>query len=248
VFPIQDTIPRRHPPIATWCLILINALVFVFELKLSQPQRQQLFYLFGLVPARFTHPAWARAIGFPIHTYWPYLTHMFLHAGWLHIIANMWALWIFGDNVEDRLGRVRYLVFYLVCGLVAAVVHMKVSPDSTVPTVGASGAIAGVMGAYLLLFPRSRIIVMIPIFFFPLFFELPAAVFLVFWFGLQLFSGALMLAEPHQVGGIAFWAHVGGFAAGIVLHRLFLLGKPPERRFERDEWVVEHAWAPRRRA
>ncbi|MEJ2219161.1 MAG: rhomboid family intramembrane serine protease, partial [Gemmatimonadota bacterium] len=189
--------------------------------------------------------AWAQYVGFPIHTYWPFLTHMFLHAGWLHIIFNMWFLWIFGDNVEDRMGRARFLAFYLLCGLVAATTQMLVTPGSTIPSVGASGAIAGVMGAYLFLFPKARVIVLLPIFFFPFFFELPAIVYLIFWFGLQLFSGTLALARPEHVGGIAFWAHVGGFTAGVVLYRLFLVRQKRRHRFEADERIVEDSWIPR---
>src|SRR3989440_10379724 len=134
---------------------------------------EQLFYIFGLVPARFTHPDWAAYVGFHVDSYWPILTHQFLHGGWLHIIANMWTLWIFGDNVEDRMGPLRFVIFYLICGTIAGLTHLLTNPDSTLPSVGASGAIAGVLGAYILLFPTARLIVMIPILFFPFFFEVP---------------------------------------------------------------------------
>ena len=246
MFPIRDTIPSRHPPIAVWLLLLLNGIAFSIEIALPNDQLERVFYLFGIVPKRFTHPAWAQFIGFPIHTYWPYLTHMFLHAGWLHIIGNMWVLWIFGDNVEDRMGHGRFLVFYLACGLVAAISQTYVTPNATVPSVGASGAIAGVMGAYLVLFPKSRVIVLFPVLFIPLFFELPAVFYLAFWFLLQLFSGAMALASPEQVGGIAFWAHVGGFTAGVALHRLFVLRHPRRVRFQPDERVVEDSWLRRR--
>jgi membrane associated rhomboid family serine protease len=246
LIPIRDTVPSRHPPVIVWALLLINGVVFTIELTLPEASLERAFYLFGLVPKRFTHPDWARHIGFPIHTYWPFLTHMFLHAGWLHIIGNMWVLWIFGDNVEDRMGPARFLIFYLLCGLTAGITQMFVTPNATVPSVGASGAIAGVMGAYLILFPTARVIVLVPIFFFPLFFELPAVLYLAFWFFIQLFSGALALAKPSQVGGIAFWAHVGGFVAGVVLHRLFLMRQSRRHRFEPDERVVEDSWVRRR--
>lgn len=242
MFPLRDTIPRVHLPLVTWALILLNGLVFACELMLPPPQRESLFYLFGLVPARFEHPAWAQWVGFPVHTYWPYLTSMFLHGGWLHIIGNMWVLWVFGDNVEDRMGPARFLVFYLLCGLIAAVVHTRLLPDSTVPTVGASGAIAGVMGAYLVMFPRARIITLVLIVFWPLFFELPAVVFLGIWFLIQFFSGAAALASPEQVGGIAFWAHVGGFGAGVALHRLFLARRVRPRARQADEGGIEGIW------
>jgi membrane associated rhomboid family serine protease len=147
MLPISDTIPRRSPPLAVWLLILTNSLIFLFELMMPEPALERFFHLFGLVPARYTHPDWAVWAGFPVDDYWPYLTSMFLHGGWMHIIGNMWTLWIFGDNVEDRMGSVRFVIFYLLCGLAAGAVHWFTNPNSTVPTVGASGAIAGVMGA-----------------------------------------------------------------------------------------------------
>jgi membrane associated rhomboid family serine protease len=220
--------------------------VFFFELSLSRESIIQLFYLFGVVPARFTDPEWAASIGFPIGSYWSLLTHQFLHGGWLHIVANMWTLWIFGDNVEDRMGPLRFIIFYLVCGVLAALTQVLVTPDATIPSVGASGAIAGVLGAYLLFFPTARLIVLIPILFFPFFFELPAVIFLVLWFFIQLFSGTAMLASPQQVGGIAFWAHIGGFIAGMLLCRFFVR-RPVRRRLQPDEYGLEWAWEPRER-
>ena len=243
MFPIRDSIPTVHPAVMTRFLIVATSLVFVFELTLSGPAVESLFYLFGIVPARFTHPEWAARIGLPIHEYWPFLTSMFLHAGWLHVIGNLWTLWIFGDNVEDRMGPVRFLLFYLVCGVFSGVVHWFASPDATVPTVGASGAIAGVLGAYFILFPTSRVIVLLPIFFWPFFFELPAVAFLLFWFLVQFFSGTLAMAGPGQVGGIAWWAHVGGFAAGVLLHRFFLSGTGREPH--PDELGFLAAWGGR---
>lgn len=205
-----------------WVLILVNGTIFFFELTFSPLLREQFFYLFGIVPARFTHPEWAAWIGFPIDTYWPFLTHMFLHGGWVHIIGNLWTLWIFGDNIEDRMGPARFLVFYLICGLVGGIVHWITNPDSTVPAVGASGAIAGVMGAYLLLFPLARVVVLFPVFFWPFFFEVHAIAYLGVWFLTQVFSGMAALGSPQQVGGVAWWAHAGGFAAGVLLHSLFI--------------------------
>jgi len=246
MFPIRDTIPRHNPPVVTWLLILANGVVFLFELMLPEPALEQFFFLFGVVPARFTHPEWAVWVGIPIDDYWPFLTSMFLHGGWLHIIGNMWTLWIFGDNVEDRMGPLRFLVFYLLCGLAAGIVHWLTNPDSTIPTVGASGAIAGVMGAYFFLFPTSRVIVLFPVFFFPFFFELPAVLYLGFWALSQLFSGTLSLADAREVGGVAWWAHVGGFLAGLVLHHFFIRRSPAYRRPSRDEYAIEGAWLPRR--
>jgi membrane associated rhomboid family serine protease len=242
MIPIRDTLPRRNTPIATWLLILVNAVVFLFELTMSPEALEQFFHLFGIVPARFTHPDWAVSAGLPGNDYWPFLTSMFLHGGWLHIIGNMWALWIFGDNVEEKMGPVRFVIFYLVCGLIAGIVHTFTNADSTIPTVGASGAIAGVMGAYFFLFPYARIVVLIPIFFFPFFFEVPAVIYLGFWALSQVFSGTLSLASEQQVGGVAWWAHVGGFIGGIVLQFFLVRRGRAYRRLSRDEYGLAGAW------
>jgi membrane associated rhomboid family serine protease len=242
VIPIRDTVPNRYTPVVTWSIIAVNTLVFLYQLTLDPRELQELIYLFGLVPARYSHPAWARAIGFPLDDYWPFLTSMFLHGSWMHIIGNMWTLWIFGDNVEDRMGPWRFLAFYLLTGVAAGLTHYFTNLDSTLPTVGASGAIAGVLGAYFVLFPHSRIIVLLPVFFFPFFFELPAVIYLLFWFLSQMIGGTIAGLTSSDVGGIAWWAHVGGFAAGAILHRLFL---SPVRRLEPDEYGLERAWANR---
>ena len=227
MIPIRDTIPRQHFPFAVWALVAVNVYVFIRELALPPDSTEQFIYLFGLVPARFTHPDWAARVGFP-HTYWPFFSTMFLHGGWLHIIGNMWVLWIFGDNVEDRMGPVRFLIFYLLCGLAAGGVHVLTNPGSRVPAVGASGAIAGVMAAYFVLFPRARIVAMFPILFYPVFFQVPAFLYLGLWFLTQFFSGTLAIATHREVSGIAWWAHIGGFGAGILTFALFL--RPRETR------------------
>jgi len=242
MFPIRDTIRSRHPAIATKFIILVNVLVFGFQLILSPESLKDLFNLFGMVPARFSDPAWADRVGYPSMTFIPFLTSMFLHGGWLHIISNMWALWIFGDNVEDRMGTVRFALFYLVTGIIAGVVHWKVNPGSTLPTIGASGAIAGVMGAYFIMYPRSTVITVFPIFFYPLFLEIPAVAYLGIWFLTQLFSGAASLANAADVGGVAWWAHLGGFISGIVLHFFFKSRKRSPRRLHKDEMGWEGAW------
>jgi len=221
MFPIRDTIPRRHFPIATWAVIAVNVYVFFRELFLSPRAAERAMFLFGLVPARFLHPAWAVEHGYP-HSYLPFITTMFLHGGWLHIIGNMWFLAIFGDNVEDRMGPFRFLVFYFVCGIAAGITHVITNPSSTVPAVGASGAIAGVMAAYVALFPRARIVAVFPIFFWPLFFQVPALLYIGLWFVMQFFSGVAAIASPQAVGGIAFWAHVGGFVTGLLTFWIFL--------------------------
>jgi membrane associated rhomboid family serine protease len=244
VIPVRDTIPSQRVPVVTWTLITLNCAVFLVELGMTPGELQRFFYLFGMVPARYSHPSWAQAIGFPVDDYWPFVTSMFLHGGWAHIIGNMWTLWIFGDNVEDRMGHGRFLAFYLLTGLAAGLTHWFTNVDSTIPTVGASGAIAGVLGAYFVLFPRAHIVVMIPILFFPFFFVLPAVTYLLFWVVSQVLGGAMSGLDAGDVGGIAFWAHVGGFAAGVVLHRAFLIGRPA-RRWNRDEYGIERAWAAR---
>lgn len=222
MFPVRDTIPSRNPPIVTWALIIANVCLFVFQLTLPDRQLERLMYLFGIVPLRYTQPDWATWVGFPADNYWPFVTSMFLHGGWLHLISNMWTLWIFGDNVEDRMGPLRFLAFYLICGVLSGVTHLITNPGSQVPTIGASGAIAGVLGAYFLLFPKARVLCVFPILFYPLFVVLPAFVYLLIWFMMQFFSGALSLLEPGQAGGIAWWAHIGGFVAGVALYRRFL--------------------------
>ncbi len=227
MFPIRDNIPSRHLPVMTWLLIAVNIFVFFRELTLPPHALEQTMYLFGIVPARYSHPVWAAEVGFPPFDFRPFLTSMFLHGGWLHIIGNMWMLWIVGDNVEDRMGPLRFLGFYLLSGVASGVVHLATNLDSTMPALGASGAIAGVMGAYFLLFPRARIVAMFPIIFWPVFFEVPAFIYLGFWFLTQFFSGTAALARPGMGGGIAWWAHIGGFGTGVLTFWWFLR---PRRR------------------
>ncbi|HEX9148849.1 MAG TPA: rhomboid family intramembrane serine protease [Thermoanaerobaculia bacterium] len=235
MFPIRDTIPSRHVPVATWLIIGVNVVVFLLELANPAPVVEQMTYLFGIVPARYTHPEWARSVGFP-SSYWPFVTSMFLHGGWLHVIGNMWALWIFGDNVEDRMGPLRFLLFYGICGVAAGLVHLLTNTGSTVPAIGASGAIAGVMAAYFILFPRARIVAMFPIVFWPVFFEVPAFLYLGFWFFVQFFSGATALVSPERASGIAWWAHVGGFATGALTFWIFI--RPRARRVPHDTFFT----------
>src|SRR6266851_5290695 len=203
MIPIRDDQPRFSTPYVTYFLVALNTAVFLLELWVgfqSQRALNGFIYEFGVVPKHVT----GALVGSPhfnlAAAFLPMLTSMFLHGGWLHIIGNMWVLWIFGDNVEDRMGPVRFLLFYLLCGLAAGVMHEYTNPDSTLPTVGASGAIAGVMGAYFFLFPYARVIVLLPVLFFPFFFELPAVTYLGFWMLAQVFSGALSLGNHGDVG------------------------------------------------
>jgi membrane associated rhomboid family serine protease len=216
MIPLKDTIPSRRFPIVNTALIGLNVLVFLFESILSPEQLEQFIGLCGLVPARF----WQ---GGGLDRWWPLFASMFMHAGWWHLISNMLALYIFGDNVEDRLGPLRYLVFYLFGGLAASAAHLVAYRGSAVPTVGASGAIAGVLGAYLLLFPYARIISLVPIFYFVRIVEIPALIYLGFWFISQLFNGFFALAAVgalQSAGGVAWWAHIGGFVFGLAVVRL----------------------------
>jgi membrane associated rhomboid family serine protease len=242
MFPLQTTVFARHVPVVTWLIIGVNAFVFFMEVGLPEQSLQQISYLFGVVPARFTHPDWAKQVGFPLHVYWPFLTSMFLHGGLLHIVGNMWTLAIFGRNVEDQMGSVRFLLFYLLCGIASGIVHTWVNADSTLPAIGASGAIAGVMGAYLVMFPTSRVVVMVPIFFFPFFFDLLAVFYLGYWFLINFFSGVMSLTATSDTGGVAFWAHVGGFVTGVLIFALFLRPTPERKGCHADEGCVEHAW------
>ncbi len=235
MIPLHDIVPTRERPFVTWILIAINTFVFLIELSFPQAELKSLFYLYGIVPARFTHPDWASRAGFPVGSYWPLLTSMFLHGGWMHLIGNMWSLWLFGDNVEDRMGHGKFLLFYLLSGITASLVHIFFNASSTVPTIGASGAIAGVMGAYLVMFPTARIVTLIPVFFLPLFVEIPAIIFIGFWFLSQLFSGTFSLVAPSYGGAIAWWAHVGGFLFGAMTLPVFRKRKKKYRVYYDDE-------------
>ncbi len=228
MIPIRDTVPSRTFPIVTIGLIVINSLVFLYEVSLGRGLSEFVMN-FGLVPVKFFHNS---EMGFqPVSRFLPFFTSMFLHGGWLHVIGNMWFLWIFGDNVEDRMGHIRYFFFYLLCGLAAGAVHLFTNSSSGIPTVGASGAIAGVMGAYLILYPRARVWTLIPIFIFIQFVEIPAFIFLGYWILIQFLIGSFSLASGPARGGVAWWAHIGGFAAGAIMVFIF---KKRKRRLPRQ--------------
>ena len=220
MIPIRDTATSRCFPWVNSALIIANLAVFVHQVMLPESTQIPFANLYGTIPARLTVSGWADHHGFPpggLHTLF---TSMFLHGSLLHLIGNMWALWIYGDNVEDRLGHIRYLVFYVFAGALAMLAHVLLNLSSPIPTVGASGAIAGVMGAYMLMFPMTRIVVLIPIIIFPLFVEIPAFAVLIVWIVTQVLGGMDALTHgPQTVGGVAFWAHVGGFFAGMLLCR-----------------------------
>lgn len=212
MIPLYDTLRARRVAIVNWLLIALNVLVFLYEISLRASGLNRLTLTWGLVPARLmTQPA----------TAWiTILTSMFLHGGWFHILSNMWVLFIFGDNIEDRLGHSGYLVFYVLSGVAAGLLQSFVLPTSREPMIGASGAIAGVLGAYLVLYPRARVASLVPILFIFTIIEIPAFIFLLFWFVSQLFSGWLTLGATAG-SGVAWWAHVGGFVFGMVAAVLF---------------------------
>jgi membrane associated rhomboid family serine protease len=214
MIPLRDRNPSGSFPSVTLALIAANTLVFLYEVQLG-PELRHFVARFALTPAEVTGDVLYGTASLA-GTAMPFVTSMFLHGGWLHLIGNMWFLWIFGDNVEDTLGSFRYLLFYLACGLGAAGIHFAISPSSTAPTLGASGAIAGVLGAYAILFPGARVLTLVPIFLFLQIMELPALVVLGLWFVLQLFNGSFALSSSAGPG-IAWWAHIGGFLVGALL-------------------------------
>ncbi|RMH95531.1 MAG: rhomboid family intramembrane serine protease [Calditrichaeota bacterium] len=227
MIPLRDSTRSHTFPGVTISIIVVNALVFFYELSLG-PKQEWLFKTFGLIPQRFLYLVEYE----PLNVFGiviPFFTSMFLHGGWMHFLGNMWFLWIFGDNVEDSMGHKRFIVFYLLCGLGAAIAHLYFNQQSTVPTIGASGAIAGVMGAYMVQYPRGRVLTLIPIFFFIQLVEIPAYIFLLIWMALQTIQGLVSLGMPPNVGGVAWWAHIGGFVLGAIL--IFLFRRPRRRDF-----------------
>jgi len=219
MIPIRDTVRSSTFPVVNTALIAVNILVFLWALGMEQ---QELFLRFGIVPVRYSVPDLAARFSFGAQAL-PFISSMFLHGGLLHLLGNVWFLYIFGDNVEDRLGPLRYLAFYLLCGVGSGLTHLLLNWDSPLPTIGASGAIAGVMGAYFVLHPRARVLTLIPIFlFFPLV-EVPAFVFLGVWLAVQFLNATF--APAAETGGVAWWAHFGGFVFGVVF--LFVFTRLP---------------------
>lgn len=212
MFPLYDTVRSRRFPLVNWTLVLLNGLIFYLELTLGEERLYRFVHDWGLVPVKLT----ADYAGSWVMIF----TSMFLHGGWIHILGNMWTLILFGHNVEDRLGHGNYLAFYLLSGVAAALTQVYFMPASQLPLIGASGAIAGVLGAYLILFPRARIASLVPVLFIFTLVEVPALIFFGFWFVLQLFSGWLAL-HGADVNGVAWWAHIGGFIFGLIAVRLF---------------------------
>jgi membrane associated rhomboid family serine protease len=245
VIPLRDDVPSRSVPFVNYALIAANALFFLMELGLGA-DLERFVARAAVVPVLFTGPDRALDLAEVLWTSLNpalgtrVLLAMFLHGGWAHLLGNMLYLWIFGDNVEDRLGHFRYLVFYLLCGWVASYAHIWADPASRVPSLGASGAIAGVLGAYLTLYPRARVVTLLPLGLFTQLVQIRAVWFLGFWFLQQFLSGTLSLAvRTAQSGGVAWWAHIGGFAAGFLL--VWVFQDPKRRAPARDSW-----WQDRR--
>jgi membrane associated rhomboid family serine protease len=218
MIPLKDNIPSSTFPFVNISLIVVNIIIFFYEVSLG-PYLERFIFHFGVIPQKFL-VLFSGDHFYPVATFFPLFTSLFLHGGWLHVGGNMLYLWIFGDNVEDLLGHVQYLLFYILCGIGSGLTHIITQPGSHIPTIGASGAIAGVMGAYFVLFPKARVITLVPIFFFIQFIEIPAFFFLAFWFFMQLVSGTFAGSSQFS-GGIAFWAHIGGFVCGILLLLFF---------------------------
>jgi membrane associated rhomboid family serine protease len=224
MFPIRDTLRSKTIPLFTWGFILINTLVFLFELGKTDAQLQVFINQYGLVPSSIS-------LLQPLNFY-RFLTHLFIHGGWVHYIGNMWFLFVFGDNVEGRMGSVRYLFFYLLGGTAAGLLEVWIIPTSSIPSIGASGAIAAVLGAYLIYFPKSRILTLIPIFIIPFFTEISSNLFIGFWFLLQLCSGLGEL-NSYASSGVAWWTHIGGFIFGLTMAGFFVYG------LRRPQWMEE---------
>jgi len=218
MIPIRGTIPSKNYPVVNNTIIGINVVIYLVQVTLV-PDINRFVYIYGLVPARYSIPQ-ITSYFTTGQQFFSLLSFMFLHGGFWHLLGNMWSLYIFGDNVEDRLGSLRYIVFYLLCGITSGLSHLIFNLNSNMPTIGASGAIAGVMGAYLILHPNAKILTLIPIIFIPWFVEIPAFFFLGLWFVLQFISAT---GSHGNIGGIAWWAHIGGFIFGIILLKIMLL-------------------------
>ncbi len=236
MIPLRDANPAQTAPLVTVTLIVINALVWFYEVSLGPHRIEPFIQTYGLVPAHFLSFT-SHAGGFFGNAVMPLFTSIFLHGSWAHVIGNMWFLWIFGDNVEDRLGHGRFVLFYLLCGIGASLAHALFNPHSTMPTIGASGAISGVLGAYLIMFPHARVLTLLILFVYVQLIEIPAYVFLLVYIGFQLLMG-ITAPETYaeQASGVAYWAHIGGFALGVALCLIFPRTRRIVRRKESALW------------
>lgn len=225
MIPFRDDVPAKRYPVVTVGIIVLNVLVFFYQLSLPRSGLEQFIFAYGVVPGQLGQGGMLPAFSVSM------LTSIFLHGGWFHLFGNMWYLWIFGDNIEDRMGHFRFLMFYLICGLLAGATHVLANSGSEVPSIGASGAVAGILGAYLLSYPFARILTVIPLFLFWPIVELPAVIVLGSWFFIQILNGSATIAATSQTtGGVAWWAHVGGFVAGMLLLTVFAKRKLESRK------------------
>jgi len=222
MIPIRDNVLCKIKPYSSWGLILVCVVIFSAMKTMPDEVQRQLTYLYGMVPIRYSNPNWSAAFGLPFDGYLSFLTSLFLHGGWLHLIINMWFMWIFANSIENIMGHGRFLFFYLFCGLFATFIQWYFEPGLTVPVVGASGAIAGILGAYFRLYPFARVVIWFPLFFLPIFFELPAIAFLGFWVIIQLQNATASLIFDDIALNVAWWAHLGGFATGALIYPLFI--------------------------
>jgi len=227
MFPFRTNVHAHGSPVVTMSLIVLNIAVFFIQIGLPPASAERFIYTYALVPAVYGNPGLARQVGLDPTNLLPFVSNTFMHGGFLHLIVNMWTLWLFGVPTEDRLGPWRFLLFYLICGLAGSIGHLVFNLDSVVPALGASGAIAGLLGAFSMLYPRAKVLLVVPIIVVPLFFQVPALLYTAVWFGLQVYQGTASLGAGAVGGGIAWWAHIGGFVCGLYLARRM---KPPIRR------------------
>jgi len=219
MIPLKDRNPSATTPVVTVALIVANTAAFLHELTMPERAENAFLAAYALVPTHVTHVLAGPHVSLQAAGL-PFFTSMFLHGGWLHLIGNMWFLWVFGDNVEDRLGHISYLFFYLFCGFGAGLAHVMMNLGSTAPTVGASGAISGILGAYIVLYPRAKVLTLLPLIFFWFTVDLPAYLILGYWFAIQFFSG-ISSVGARAGGGVAYWAHIGGFVLGMAMVKLW---------------------------
>ena len=222
MIPIRDSIHCKTKPYVSWSIMAICIGIFLVMKLMPYEMQRQLTYFYGMVPIRYSNPQWATGFGLPPDYYLSFLTSLFLHGGWLHIIINIWFMWIFAKNIEDRMGHAMFLIFYLICGIIATFIQWYFDQDLAIPVVGASGAIAGVLGAYFILDPFARVVVWIPLFFLPIFIEVPAISFLGFWVIIQFQNATSTLLFDGVTADVAWWAHLGGFVTGAIIHPLFI--------------------------
>ncbi len=222
MIPIRDNIPCKVSPYVSWLLIGICLGVFISMELMPHELQRQLIYQYGMLPVRYSNPQWALAFGLKPDGYLSFLTNLFIHSSWPHIIANVWFMWIFANSIEDRMGHVRFLLFYLFCGLFATYTQWYFDQDLAIPVVGASGAIAGVLGAYFRLYPQARVVIWLPLLFLPIFFQLPAVAFLGFWAIIQFQNAASSFVFEGVSIDVAWWAHLGGFVAGAIIYPMFI--------------------------